>query len=109
MKSELRGGDGVDGSDLHHIIAQGMNSLSFSELQKEQEELHGVSGEKTEKPTAIDGMLVTLQGQLQQIKAGTALEEAEMLNREYVSNRDFQLNFLRATQYCTIQRKPRRE
>jgi len=89
----------LDDNELDKLIVQGMNSLSFNELQKEQEELHGVSADKAEKPADVDNMLIDVQDHLQQIKGGTPYEDAERLNQDYVRNRDFQMHFLRANEY----------
>lgn len=94
-KSEVR----LDDNELDKLIVQGMNSLSFNELQKEQEELHGVSAEKAEKPADVTNMLTDVQNHLQQIKAGTPYEDAERLNQDFVQNRDFQMHCLRANEY----------
>ncbi|CAJ1970044.1 unnamed protein product, partial [Cylindrotheca closterium] len=78
-----------------------MNSLSFNELQTKQEELHGVAADKLEKAADVENMLIDVEKYLQQIKVGTPYEVAEKMNQDYVRNRDFQTQFLRANEYDT--------
>ncbi|CAJ1935923.1 unnamed protein product [Cylindrotheca closterium] len=91
----------LDDNELDKLIVQGMNSLSFNELQTKQEELHGVSADKLEKAADVENMLIDVEKYLQQIKTGTPYEVAEKMNQDYVRNRDFQTQFLRANEYDT--------
>lgn len=82
-----------------NILAEGMNQLSFVELQREQEDLHGVAADHTERTGELTRRLFALESQLQASKSQTAYETAERMNPDYVSDRDFRLNFLRANRY----------
>ncbi|CAJ1932709.1 unnamed protein product [Cylindrotheca closterium] len=88
-----------DKNEVDEIFVEGMNRLSFDELQREQEDLHGVSADFTEKADDVKRMLVTLHSHLQHLKPGSAYESAETMNQDYVSNRDLRMTFLRANRY----------
>lgn len=86
-------------NEVDEIFVEGMNRLSFDELQREQEDLHGVSADFTEKVEDVNRMLSTLNDHLQHMKPGSAYEKAETMNQNYISNRDFRMTFLRANRY----------
>mmetsp|Transcript_43675 Transcript_43675/g.105348 ORF Transcript_43675/g.105348 Transcript_43675/m.105348 type:complete len:590 (+) Transcript_43675:107-1876(+) len=92
-------GDRKDRNDVEAILVQGMQHLTFDELQQEQEDLHGVSAECQEDNQAIDGLLESLKEHLNRIKTGTVYESAEKRNPSYVTNRGFQTMFLRGNRY----------
>lgn len=52
-------------TEVDDIIIQGMNSLSFVELQKEQEDLHGVSTDVMERQEDVARTLIDLEAHLQ--------------------------------------------
>ncbi|KAL3936496.1 MAG: hypothetical protein SGBAC_008198 [Bacillariaceae sp.] len=85
--------------DVEALLVQGMQSLTFGELQREQEDLHGVSNELQEDDVVIDGLRQSLREHLHRIKRGTAYETAEARNLSYVTQRDFEILFLRANRY----------
>ncbi|CAJ1932631.1 unnamed protein product [Cylindrotheca closterium] len=79
-------------NDVEAILIKGMNDLSFDELQREQEELHGVAA-KIDATT--DVLLQSLEEHLNRIKKGTVLESAEAKNPSSVHRRDFKMAFIR--------------
>ncbi|KAL3936498.1 MAG: hypothetical protein SGBAC_008200 [Bacillariaceae sp.] len=89
----------LDRDDVEALLVQGMQSLTFGELQQEQEDLHGVSAELQEDAVAIDGLLHSLREHLHRIKKDTAYELAETKNPSYATRRDFEIMFLRGNRY----------
>eukprot|EP00526_Cylindrotheca_closterium_P005310 CAMPEP_0113644024 /NCGR_PEP_ID=MMETSP0017_2-20120614/23162_1 /TAXON_ID=2856 /ORGANISM="Cylindrotheca closterium" /LENGTH=616 /DNA_ID=CAMNT_0000555597 /DNA_START=1 /DNA_END=1848 /DNA_ORIENTATION=+ /assembly_acc=CAM_ASM_000147 len=108
-------------TEVDDIIIQGMNSLSFVELQKEQEDLHGVPADLIERQEDITRTLKDLETHLQAIlqrtqrtaqsnnnnnnnnnsttTRTTAYETALKMNADYVQDKQFRMAFLRANRY----------
>ncbi|CAJ1932711.1 unnamed protein product [Cylindrotheca closterium] len=86
-------------NEVDDILVKGMKHLSFDELQREQEELHGVSENISENSEEIKRMLTELDDHLQYLKPGTAYESAETMNQEYVRNDSIRMTFLRGRRY----------
>ncbi|CAJ1932627.1 unnamed protein product [Cylindrotheca closterium] len=86
-------------SDVEAILVQGMQNLTFDELQREQEDLHGVSAESQEDTKVMDKLLKSLTEHLHRLKKGTVYESAEERNPPYVCQRKFQILFLRGNRY----------
>ncbi|CAJ1945302.1 unnamed protein product [Cylindrotheca closterium] len=83
-------------SDYEDVLMEGMKHLTFDEIQHEQELLHGVAGEVDLNE---NDLLVGLEMHLNRMKKGTAYESAERQDPSYVSNRELQLAFLRASHF----------
>ncbi|CAJ1932615.1 unnamed protein product [Cylindrotheca closterium] len=85
---------------VDEILTQAMKHLSFDELQREQEELHGITVvNATKEDGDIEGMLMALEGHLNLLKPGTKFESAELINSSYVSRREFLVMFLSGNRY----------
>mmetsp|Transcript_41683 Transcript_41683/g.100379 ORF Transcript_41683/g.100379 Transcript_41683/m.100379 type:complete len:584 (+) Transcript_41683:2656-4407(+) len=100
----LGGANGVNqktkpSDEVDELLVQGLNRLTFDELQKEQDDLHGVADDTAERAERMTRLLGCLDDHLKEVKAGTAYESAERINKDYVSERDFRLRFLRANRY----------
>ncbi|CAJ1932619.1 unnamed protein product [Cylindrotheca closterium] len=82
------------------MLAQGMQHLSFDELQREQEDLHGV-GEMIDKENHQEtiSLLQRFDDQLQRRKKHTVYESAEVMNRDYVTSSELRLPFLHANRW----------
>ncbi|KAL3935044.1 MAG: hypothetical protein SGBAC_009356 [Bacillariaceae sp.] len=98
QERQANGGD-LDRDDVEALLVQGIQRLTFDELQREQEELHGVSPELQEDAAVIDGLCNSMKENANRIKRGTAYESAEARNPSYVMQRDFETLFLRANRY----------
>ena len=85
--------------EVQDVLVEGMNRLTFYELQREQDDLHGVAEDTAERSPEVNRLLVDLDEHLKKSKAGTAYEIAEKHNLAYVSSRRFRMLFLRATRY----------
>lgn len=93
--SEVKQDDDVD-----TILAQGMQRLSFDELQREQEDLHGVSGLiDKENSQEMASLLRNFDDHLQRRKKNTVYESAELLNKAYVTNPDLRMHFLHGNRW----------
>jgi len=86
-------------NELDTILLQGMKDLSFDELQREQEEMHGVCNDFDEETQVMDDLIKSLKEHLSKVKRGTAYEAAEIINPSYASSRDILIIFLRANRY----------
>lgn len=84
---------------LDEEIVQGMTHLSFEELQREQEELHGVSAIVRKEKEELDTLLEVFRFHCNRLKRGTAYEYAESVDKNYVCNKTFQLMFIRSNRY----------
>lgn len=84
---------------LDEVLAQAMKHLSFDELQREQEELHGVAVGISEEHEAVEGLLMALENHLNRLKQGTKFETAQLMDSVYVSRKEFRLMFLRGNRY----------
>lgn len=81
--------------DVDAILVQGMQDLSFDELQREQEDLHGVGDLiDRENQREMDSLLKAFDDYIQCRKKNTVYESAEMLDHEYVRNPDLRMQFL---------------
>lgn len=85
--------------EVDDILVQGINLLSFDELQREQDDLHGVAEDATERTDRVNRLLDILDDHLNEMKAGTAYASAEEINQDYVSARQLRLLFLRGNRY----------
>ncbi|CAJ1946581.1 unnamed protein product [Cylindrotheca closterium] len=81
------------------MIGEGMKNLSFNEIQKEQEVLHGITDNVDLSESATDELLLTLTGHLNRLKKGSAYETAERKSTAHAANRDLQMAFLRANRF----------
>ncbi|CAJ1932621.1 unnamed protein product [Cylindrotheca closterium] len=91
----------INQEDVDVILAQGMQHLSFDELQREQEDLHGV-GEMIDKENHQEtiSLLQRFDDQLQRRKKHTVYESAEvMMNRDHVTSSELRLQFLHANRW----------
>ncbi|CAJ1965189.1 unnamed protein product [Cylindrotheca closterium] len=80
-------------------LVEGMQHLSFDQIQHEQELLHGVADEVKLNENTINDLLLRLEMHLNRMKKGTAFESAQRQDPSYVSNRELQLAFLRAKRF----------
>ncbi|CAJ1945301.1 unnamed protein product [Cylindrotheca closterium] len=86
-------------SNYEDMLMEGMKNLSFDQIQREQELLHGVANEVDLNENTINDLLLGLETHLNLMKEGTAYEAAERQDPSYVSNRELQLAFLRASHF----------
>lgn len=86
-------------NDLDAVLIQGMKDLSFDELQREQEEMHGICNDFKEETDVMNGLISSLEEHLDRIKKGTAYEIAEEINPAYATRRDIFVIFLRGNRY----------
>ncbi|CAJ1936015.1 unnamed protein product [Cylindrotheca closterium] len=90
-------------NDVEASLVQGMKNLTFDQLQREQEDFHGVAdygaAHREQDPKAIGELLQSLDAHLARIKPGTIYETACMKDPAYVSNRDFRMLFLKGNRY----------
>eukprot|EP00980_Cylindrotheca_fusiformis_P020508 scaffold7564_cov117-Cylindrotheca_fusiformis.AAC.2 len=85
--------------DLDKYLAQSMTKLSVKDRETALEEVNGIASIDPEDPAALTACLTELNQQLASLKQGTCYELAEKMDRDYVTNRDFQIMFLRANRY----------
>lgn len=91
-----------DAEDVEATLVQGMKDLTFDQLQREQEDFHGVADTSSVQENDADSIgekLQSLNAHLSRIKAGTIYESAEAKDLDYVSNRDFRIDFLKGNRY----------
>lgn len=81
------------------MLVQAMTHLSFEELQREQEGHHGVLARAEKEEKEVIRLLESFRDHLEKLKEGTAYESAESMDKDYVSDRKFQLMFLRRNDY----------
>ncbi|KAL3928531.1 MAG: hypothetical protein SGBAC_012613, partial [Bacillariaceae sp.] len=87
-------------NDVEATLVQGMKNLTFEQLQREQEDFHGVADNSTQEGAdAIGEKLQSMDAHLSRTKAGTIYESAEAKDLAYVSNRDFRMLFLKGNRY----------
>ena len=80
------------------LLAQEVNRLSVNERIKALEDVHGVSEIEEEDREVLDAKLKELDSEIGQRK-NKAYQLAESYSKDYVTNRDFRLMFLRADSY----------
>ena len=80
------------------LLAQEVNRLSVNERIKALEDVHGVSEIEEEDREVLDAKLKELDSEIGQRK-NKAYQLAESFSKDYVTNRDFRLMFLRADSY----------
>ena len=86
-------------NEVEATLVEGMKNLTFDQLQREQEDFHGVADSNKDDPKLIEELLKALDEHLNRIKPGTLYEKAEAMDRDYVSNRDFRMLFLKGNRY----------
>jgi hypothetical protein len=86
-------------NEMDRIIAKEMTDLSLQERESAENDVHGIRQSRAEDPLALQNGLLHLQRHLDTMKKGTVYEEAEMMNRNYVTDHKFRLKFLRADLY----------
>lgn len=92
----------IENTEVDTILVKGIMDLSFDELQREQDDLHGVSGDFIERSEEMDHVIGLMLTKLSKIKHGTAYEIAEAIGPSYISDRNFRMNFLRANRYDPV-------
>lgn len=86
--------------EIDALVAAELSQLSAEEREKVFEDIHGVVGEANgEDWSFMNSCLDELENHLITKKKGTAYALAESLSKEYVSNKDFCVMFLRADDY----------
>jgi hypothetical protein len=81
------------------LLAQSMNQLSMKEREKVLEDIHGVADILEEELGFVEQCLVELEEELQKVPNKNAYETARSSSVDYVSNRTFRLQFLRADSF----------
>eukprot|EP00980_Cylindrotheca_fusiformis_P012662 scaffold3098_cov158-Cylindrotheca_fusiformis.AAC.1 len=87
--------------DLDKYLAQSMNALSVKDREAALEEVNGIASTEPEDPGTLELCLQELNEHLMQLKQGTYYEVAEKMDRDYVTDRDFRIMFLRANRYAS--------
>ena len=86
--------------EIDALVAAELSQLSAEEREKVFEDIHGVVGEVNgEDWSFMNSCLDELENHLITKKKGTAYALAESLSKEYVTNKDFCVMFLRADDY----------
>ena len=86
--------------EIDALVAAELSQLSAEEREKVFEDIHGVVGEVNgEDWSFMNACLDELENHLITKKKGTAYALAESLSKEYVTNKDFCVMFLRADDY----------
>eukprot|EP00526_Cylindrotheca_closterium_P010563 CAMPEP_0113632328 /NCGR_PEP_ID=MMETSP0017_2-20120614/16802_1 /TAXON_ID=2856 /ORGANISM="Cylindrotheca closterium" /LENGTH=396 /DNA_ID=CAMNT_0000542877 /DNA_START=56 /DNA_END=1243 /DNA_ORIENTATION=+ /assembly_acc=CAM_ASM_000147 len=91
--------DEQETQEIHSLLSEAMNTLTFEERQEQQEVLHGVDRDIGEEAIFIDKALRELDEHLILIRNGTVYELAETMNAGYVGARAFRIIFLRGNRY----------
>lgn len=85
--------------EMDALISSEMCKLSVKEREKILEDVHGVGEVNEEDPSFISSCLDDLANHLLTRKQGTAYAIAESMSKQYVSDKDFYMMFLRAEEY----------
>lgn len=87
--------------DADSMIAQEMNKMSLKEREMAFFDVHGVSGERSveEDMEMVSRSLLELDTIISQTRRKDAYDMAESKNKDFVSDREFRLRFLRATEF----------
>lgn len=87
--------------DVAAFLGDAMTKLSVREREKALDDLHGVVKASDDKEDADSARkwLEELDQHINEIKRGTIYEVAESMHRDYVTDRDFRMMFLRAVRY----------
>lgn len=93
---EMRAGT----ANIDALIAQELNRLSVQEREQALEDVHGVSGMEEEDKERMRRCLETLEERLNFLKdESDAYAIAEKMSKDYVTNYNFRMMFLRADRY----------
>jgi hypothetical protein len=84
---------------LEKKVATAKAKLPFEEIQAMQHDLHGVPEIRQEDNVSRDGWLKDLNQHLNRMKHRRVYEVAEAMDRSYVSDKEFQMMFIRAAEY----------
>lgn len=84
---------------LDSVLAKSVLKMSLDSREKALEEINGIPQRHIEDPIQIENGLRDLESFIQLKKRGTVYEFAELMDRSYVSSKDFRLMFLRSTRY----------
>ena len=85
--------------EMDALIASEMSRLSVEERERVYDDVHGVGTFNEEDPSFIGSCLDDLANHLLTQKQGTAYAIAESMSKQYVSDKDFCMMFLRAEEY----------
>eukprot|EP00980_Cylindrotheca_fusiformis_P012690 scaffold3103_cov136-Cylindrotheca_fusiformis.AAC.28 len=85
--------------DFDRDLASTMAKLSVKDRETALEEVNGIANCVEEEADAMEVALRELEEHLNDIKAGTAYEEAEQMDASHVSDRAFRVMFLRGKRY----------
>jgi len=76
-----------------------MRNLSVEKREIVLEETNGIPRSNLEDPAEINAWLGVLDNYINNLKRGTVYEVAEAMDRQFVTNQDFRLMFLRSVRY----------
>ena len=97
--NERSGNSVVAGSqsfqEAENLVVRELNTLSFHEQKRATEDIHCVPDEDEEKPQVVEICLTQMEEEIQRNKT-YVYEMAEKQCKEFVTDRDFRLMFLRA-------------
>jgi hypothetical protein len=82
--------------EIDDMINRDMTRLSIEERENALNDIHGIVSAREMAPEFVASRLDDLEWELDHHKTGTAYEAAAEMSEEYISNRAFRLQFLRA-------------
>ena len=90
---------GASAKVVDSLLAKEFSNLSVQERSKTYEELHGVDECVEETPVFVEKALQELDEEISKIRRKSAYELAEQQNKEFVTNPQFRIKFLRASSF----------
>eukprot|EP00980_Cylindrotheca_fusiformis_P019629 scaffold6821_cov127-Cylindrotheca_fusiformis.AAC.3 len=87
--------------DFDKYLAHSMNMLSVKDRDAALEEVNGIVSTEPEDQDVLEHCLEEFDEHLIQLKQGTYYEDAEKMDPDYVTDRDFRIMFLRANRYMS--------
>jgi hypothetical protein len=85
--------------ETEKLLAASLNELPMKGRERVLHDIHGVADVFEEKDDFLSEKLRELDQEIQDIPTRSAYETAKSMSREYVSNREFRLKFLRSEYY----------
>jgi hypothetical protein len=89
----------VNPDEVDAILVQELNQMTLKERELVYEEVHGVDAIIDESQEFVYERLEALDRELHQIPSKPAYEKAKKISKEYVTDRNFRLMFLRANYF----------
>jgi hypothetical protein len=89
----------TEADHVEQVLTSELNTLSLEDIDKVLFDIHGIAQVSDEDPENVDDLILDLVQEIGKIKKKTAFIEANYINPNYVTSKEFRLRFLRCERF----------